>query len=1272
MSKPAKPLDVLIEALEGSKSHAQPSVRLVAEPKIKGEPFPDLVTHDETDTRPALYIYDKTVLDTLLMTKVLRNPKDSPPIEGVDANGRPCTKAYIHGEVYKAYQAIPHELPPIAMDMLGIPVDTSMRLAIADAPSTAESGYEKYLLVKVMGNTPEHGIKSLIKSGLLHEDYAKDRSRPHSIEFSKESGDPYCTIALPISTAIAACILRAKDRNRCEDWTTPDTKSKLGIEEGDDVDDLIQMAAQELNDLHDPAPQKPHSSLARSASPKERGNGTAPPSTAAQVAVLAATLPPLSVFGDELKNAGLVQTMQILASGQTQIIIGTAKRETLERLSTGNINRPVTSEPLGIGNIRIEDKTKYPLTYYTITASDFSRLQQAVNQEIPHTEPLPPRIKRDPFRVGYSGDFATRVALTDVVLHHGLHEGRVVHSLYIISNSPRRIDAIAGDMGFPTEQRTWLTSKEESPSIMRLEVSPQVFEALKKEPIGAFKHTKVGQKTRYPTVFDASTARTSLEGGFKEKYKVEDKAAAAQKPTKPEGRKKPEPLSTEAGEPLLFSALEEALAKKRVKKVEGIGSNEPVEVPNYSMALAKVHHKNTRTGETWVTRKIYVRGTNDDLRKLGSNIKQQGWLGEDQIAYEVGRKGDAQLAGLMTITLPDTSWKNAGKHFPLMPQITPDQLGLKTETPPGTDTFTDAKQARGGMVSYFDSLQRYGKYVSPEELALQHLRGKQIRMITISEPDEGTLKLLDAQIAKIETSLTLLRATAERIKDHGTLLAFADGSSSGNKGKTQKRKTRARNLEDVKDHIDQAEVSVKRALRDQERLVKSLKDDVANLKQEQDAIHEKGLHQEIAILDADDETALLLSNAKELTASGRVERVGKSLLRFEPDKSFAEQLRARGIQTPKLRATPVPVGEVNQAIERARARYLKEESAKETDGADDIPHTPAIHKPRIKLPPKSARRLCEDVQPILCYEKILLPDGKDSGETQPVLILPLENPKMATAASRLCTVLETTGWLAPPTFYVLSHAPDGKAAATPPPPSPASRSEATLDADMMSHLSGIIADLKYHTAQSSSFSCNATVELLESLRNLARNGLPREEGAPAEPTSLSQKRTIRAVSDALKTSGLDSLLNITSVDEQATQDLKSALKPFEDAIKVLSKKPHSAEDKMTAAAPAMHAKRGKPFPYTLPASAATDDGIYPEILGRHQAELVRIEGEAPAVPAVKLYITQDAAESFIAHGKQSGVDVTHADRSIKPQAMEGFVFHALAGRTQPKITGRGG
>lgn len=1254
MSKSLKPLDLLLDAVKKAQSQKVPALRLESEPILKGEPFPDLNHAGVDQRRLVVYIYDKKVLATLQTAGILSNRKELKPIEGRDANGTPCTKAYVHGQVYDAYKALHDDTPPVSMQMLGIPVDSSMRLAIADA-YPAEEGYEKWLLMKVMGNTADHGTDALIAAGLVNKEDLRSRSKGHPIKIHKESDADACTIALPIPTIVADGILRAQESNRCEDWTTQKAKEDLRIDDVS-ITELMDVAAAHLNGLVDPSPPRVTSQPAAKA-----------PAAPLAPAIIDTpkTLPPLSFFAEQLKNAGLVKTTQQLMSGAPRTIIGCKDRAALERLSKNNHQHPMTSEPLSLSAIiKVDDIETHPLYYYVIDDVECARLETAMGETLATVSPLPPAVMQSPFKARFSGDMGRKAALSTVVLHREGNE----HAMYLVSDSALLLKRIAGDMGFSKEQRTFVTSEDEQPSILKLSITAELFTRLKDEKIGAVRSGRNDKSIALPVQQETSLSGTELEAKLKSTYKVKDKKASPVAPAADTKARKERP-SDEEGERLLFEQLKEALTQTPSGKEAKPGSNQ--QAKKFDMALATVelvdNTSKAKPKEKYTARRLYIRGVKDDLNALGSIIKKQDWLDADQVRHEIGGQ-DNKMAGLLVITLPDASWEKL-KNSSLVPdtlpipEITPKSRKLSTPKP---NIFENAKQAKEGLLGYFDSQQSYGKQIDPNELLFTHLKGKQIRIIDVTKPNPQAIAALDTQIATIKTAMARLQTT---------IAATQDLHQSSVPTKTGKRGRTTGTLDGVPAILEQSAESARTTLRRHERHVRDLENALRTIQLQNDRVLKNGMYQAIAILDPDKHTDGLLSAAKEVVSGATIKTVGKATY-FEPQPGFVKQLADKGIRPPKPKT--VEVGHVDDEVRKARSNWLREQTRLEDQkaGQGDTPHQPAIHKPRIKRPPKSARRLCEDVHPLLCYETILLPNGKPSGETQPVLILPLENAKMATAASRLCTVLETTGWLEPPTFYVLSHAPEGHASAMKT-PAITVRPENTFDADVLSQLSGIIGELKFHINQSSDFSRQATVGFLADLHNFVRNGIA-HEGEKAEQPSLAQRRTMREIVNVFTESGMEKLVHtITQTDHlnpQATQNLKTAINTFEGKIKALSDTRSSADEIAEHRLP-MERQKGKPFPYTLPASAATDDGIYPEILRRHQAQLATIQGDARPVPAVKLYISKEAAESFQAHGNQSGVDITHADKSISPHAMETFVYHALTQREQARgnqtVTGRG-
>lgn len=1262
------------------------TIRLHLEPVLKGYPFPKAAggPAPEAGAEPvryqgALYVYDDALLKPLAEQGLIRSLK-SGLVEGVDWDGKPCKKVYVQMPVLEQYfqlQAGARKAfeDNAGVEMLGLNPSSEVAMAVARMQPSGDlsSEHNHALILRVLDRTPPAiGYQLLRESGLMKGSDGHTRV-PHYIEYSQAEG--IYTLVVPITQAVAQSILRCES-NHCRNWIDAAVAQKMGLNGHETMEMLAETAVSvpEMKQVYSSrlSPQ------ARAAAAAKAGGQSA---VAADVEdavessadAAAEQLPPLSSFREELKGLlrsdAIRRTTQPLVNGgvrQVLRITGEENQRLIRRLSTENQKRLV-SDPLAIGFFQQQQQDDANYYYFSASEQELAKLTKALGvSHIPTCDPLPVQIPKDPFRRAFSGDQGRPMGISNVFLHQQGNE----HVMYVASDSAVRLKLLADQFGIRKDSpnRSWITNEDESPSIMRLVVPAEAFTALAKEKIRSAEARRSGGSTpqeKLPERLDATLSRADAEAKIRGQFAIKDRSKPAPADKSDREPKAPK-IGPEAGIPKLKELLREELARETKKEEGKPASNMPTTM--YRACLAKVRRKDRDSGEYVTASELYIRGTNNDLRALVGRLRKAGWPDNAQIRFEVGKGLEGALPGLVSVTLPDTlpndAWSQIQREFAdTVETVSPEKLSV-AGSEADAQAFQNSGQMKRELTRYFDSFQRFGKYVSPEELVFSNLKGKAIRVVTITKPDESKLRLIDEQIGKIQAALGVLKETAERLHDQAALMAF----ESGGKGKTARKRKDIPAMDGVGAIVKGAAESATRAGHSQETAVRRLQAEVGTLRSRRQAIEHQGQRQEIVILDPDHDTERLLREAKEIV-TGPIHHDGKAL-RFAPAPDLMETLRSRNMRPDRLRADAVPEGEVGAAVERALERHRKKKADAEerVEGTAPVPQSQRTVKAHAVRP---VREIASALRPILVYEQ-----ASDQSAPRPILILPLRDHHEGDQAAKLCKKLSQMDWLEQTQWHWLQDTLEERRAAQP--QSAAARKPHRLavpvgaETAFESRVKGTLRDLIFHAGRlraetPDAFHQSAFQEHLRDLLSLLRDGEQARGGTVEE---MGQREVVALFNDQGLRGKLDRLLAAGN-DAVVTSDMASQLYgDLRQVERAIASRQHHATDSATPDASDTVTVIGRKQPYPLDAEITPDHDpfVYSDALGQMARDMA---GAGNKTPALKVYLSDMGATAFKEWAKECGVDVV-TDRQYAPSELVDFASRKLGetGHRKQSSSGR--
>ncbi len=766
---------------------------------------------------------------------------------------------------------------------------------------------------------------------------------------------------------------------------------------------------------------------------------------------------------EEIRNDRLARTQMVMMNGTKQPVLVVQNEKLIHELSTMN-RKPVIQDPLSLGYLgnttAFGNGTSY--TLYSIREEELERLCKAAHvSHIPEKSDLPTKIPNNLFGERYAGDAGRQMPVTAAILHEA--DGRYI--LYAVSDSASRLSKLYDQFGLAKEAGRWVTQSDDTPSIMAIILPKVAYDTLvraKADGVKDVSSVKMLDKVLTPEQLASIGSADALEAALKERYGSVSKAEKAQEASVNTGGGLPQ-MGEEEGRAHLKAILQSVL-KQTVENSDDVPeSNQPPGIPKCAAVLTKVHLQSKREPEGYTACRIYLYGTNDDLRALVGTLKKptvdgtkkQGWLTKKEIRVETDKGKEGSLPGMYSIVVPETLWKELSEELPDgLPVMSPEMLGQPPASgKPGT--FADAKKAKDAMIDYFASRGRHsGRYVLPEEELLDHLKGKMIRKVTLTEPDKQMVAALDTQIQEIGKALEHVNALIAGLEAYKETLDFNTPDASSRKDRANRKQ--ARQTDGVPGIIRSGLDTLEYAMPVQKRVLSQLRNYGVRLQKQQTVYQQQGDHEELIILDPDDRTMELLRRANMAHQLQSIP--GADAIRFMPGPGLLNDMNNRGMGAAS--SGRIPEGELSRTVKRWKRQQDQPTSRISEVGTETVPGITA--KPKTD---SLIERYARKIRPILYYEKPGLPDNftDESADAVPVLVLPLENDDMAASAIKLCEHLtkEREGrgeWITGPPSYRLSGG-DAPATDTQQEHDVSASEEAD---NALSHFEGLISDFKFH------------------------------------------------------------------------------------------------------------------------------------------------------------------------------------------------------------------
>lgn len=1197
-------------------------VTLKLEPALDGLPYPKqaggngplLSDANRSGYEGALYIYDNATFNALDQKQLFRKNSLEQRVDNTQTPPKPYRKVYLKQNILRQYLEDLREEDKdylkelednAALESIPIHVGDNAALAVAKIKpfkDGGEVGLDHALIVRVIADDPSSVLRdALAEAGLVRE----SGRFPHAMR--KDTKHHAYSFAVPITEKIAHAIL-ANPTNHCLDWTHYSSQKPKFLKGNQDLDELVT-AAQRHIELEAQVQQAP----AVVAKPRQGDKLPVVASLAVAPQPLRTLASFVAEFKDELHKAGFVVTTQTLPNGTVHQLIGTSNVDLMNSM----IAKSNISDPL-VASQYIAGKGSDRRHYYMVDAGQQARLMQLLGvDKLPSIPALPLTIPSSLFRFNrQTPTMATPISDAWINKRDGVYE------LIVVCPSVKRLEMLAGSLGFKEEQRQWVR-KDTMPAILKLPIPAEAVKIIQSENL----QSSVGGKSRAP----APRKPKLVEN-------IDDKAILSAFPVDPKSVATASAAASKGGS----SRLPKMTDEQGLAKLQG-ELKAALEKDGFHACAANVRITlKSRGREPIIQPRIYVRGKIAELRQLGSALKadtatHQSWLDKTNVSKASGRNDNPDSFGLLSIAMPEGTnlddWQKMQAALGIT-LVTPAMVDQKLLTNGAmAEAFANANQAKE-LANYFDRTYSVKEHISPLEMAIRNLSGKHVRIMTITSPDESTLEGLDKQIAALQDSMATIRASADALREHADQLRHPHVVSDDDAIKLL-------GVDSVGATVIRAARGAQHAAREQSVALDALKAKVAGLRESKEEHQRKRSHDELLVIDPDSQTEKLLTEAG-VQVIGTVAREGSTpALRVIASKALVERLDAAPLSSDNRM---VPEGTVEtmlaDALRKHHARMMAKRAAasdaEQTEAVgeseeDEIPIAPILPPPSHRQSIRMKKQF-EGFKPLLVYEQ-----SSPEHEPEPVLILPVRDGAACGRASDLCEELYERGWLESSDLHYLNynkHAVDhDDEIRTRPKRKASTKPQGPRLSEMDQNITIFLSDLSFHLP-------NVTKDqgALENCRHWMNGLIADIKSLDANSqTALLFTKGGREGALTLKPDLLKQIQTFAEPDPMGAPPPQ----PTESQAKTLAEALTNARQIIVARATAQQEAHA---PQQSPAEMLED--------------ALRVTRRQDAVPALKIYMTPQGVEAMKEWGRNSKVAIDTKTEPLQPEAL----FKYAAGR----------